>query len=52
MPSHLMPHNLRACRLGQATGSSHVLVTVTARKWYHNIIRGLLWEREWAMVIK
>lgn len=52
MPSTLLRHNSLACRLGQATGSSHVQVTITGRKWWHWFTRGLAWEREWAGVIK
>lgn len=44
-------HDNRAIRCGQASGSAHVLVTITGRRWYHNVFRGFSWEREWTGVI-
>ena len=51
MPSHLLRVSAIACALGQATSSAHVHVTITGRKWWHNLFRGLAWEREWAGVL-
>lgn len=51
MPSTLLRHDNYALRLGQATGALHVHVTITGRRWFHNLFRGLAWEREWAGVI-
>lgn len=52
MPSALLRHNSLACRLGQATGSLHVSIVITGRRWWHNWFRGFTWEREWAGVIR
>lgn len=57
MPSSLLRHDNLAVRLGQATASAHVLVTITPRSTglvalWRSLTRGFLWEREWAGVIK
>ena len=44
-------HDNKAIKCGQATGSAHVTVVITDRRWYHNLFRGFAWEREWAGVI-
>ena len=51
MTTSLLKHDNLAVRLGQATGSSHVSIVITGRKWWHNLFRGLAWEREWAGIL-
>lgn len=44
-------HDNKAIKCGQATESTHVLVTITSRRWYHSLFRGFAWEREWSGII-
>jgi hypothetical protein len=37
-----------AIKLGRITGSSHVLITIKPRRWWHNLSLQLAWQREWA----
>lgn len=45
--------NRLSCRMATICGNSPtVTVSVTHKPWHTPITRGLLWEREWAQVIK